>query len=389
MKPAIQSSLIDELAARVRAEFGAGDFIPLHDTRLGALEAEAVAEVLASGQVSTIGEAVSAFEQALAAVTGAPHAVATNSGTAALHTALMVAGVMPNDEVIIQSLAFIAPCNAIRYCQAHPVFVDVDEDTLGMSPASLAAWLEANAEVRGDGRCWNRFTGHIIRACVPVHTLGHPPRMDEIVAVCRQWRLRVVEDAAEAMGSRYQDRHAGRHGDIGVFSFNGNKTVTSAAGGALVTDDEELAARALHLTTLAKQDEPWHYRYDEIGYNYRMPALNAALGLAQLSRLEDFVERKRALAERYAEWFDGTPYRFLREPAQARSNYWYNAFLADGQATRDAFLEGLNAQGIMARAIWTPMHKLEFYRACARGDLPVTEDIFSRLVTIPSSVPPQ
>jgi len=389
MKPAIQSSLIDDLAAHIRAEFGADEFIPLHDTRLGALEAEAVAEVLASGRVSTIGEAVGAFEQALVGITGAAHAIATNNGTSALHTALMVAGVLPNDEVIIQSLSFVAPCNAIRYCQAHPVFVDVDEDTMGMSPDSLAAWLEANAEIRGDGRCWNRFTGRILRACLPVHTLGHPPRMAEIVAICRQWKLKVVEDAAEAMGSRCEGPHAGRHGDIGVFSFNGNKTVTTGGGGALVTDDAVLAERARHLITLAKQDDPWHYRYDEIGYNYRMPALNAALGVAQLSRLDDFVERKRALAERYATWFDGTPYRFVREPAHARSNYWYNAFLADREATRDAFLEGLNARGIMARAIWTPMHRLEFFRTSARADLPVTEDLFSRIVTLPSSVPPE
>jgi aminotransferase in exopolysaccharide biosynthesis len=379
-------ALAASLVAFVRAQFGTGEFIPLHAPHFDARDVDYVRDAVESGFVSTVGRHVGQFEQAVMAYTGARHAVATVNGTSALHAALLVAGVQTGDEVITQSITFVATCNAIRYCGAEPVLVDIERATLGMAPESLQAFLEEHAERRDDGLCWNRMSGRVIRACVPMHNGGHPVRIDRIAAICQEWGLVLVEDAAESLGSLYRGLHTGRTGGLSVLSFNGNKIITTGGGGMILTDDETLAARARHLTTTAKQPHPYLYQHDEVGFNYRLPALNAALGCAQMEKLPDYVERKRALALRYAHWFQERGVPFVHEPEGARSNYWFNAFLAEDRAQRDAVLAYTNAQGVMTRPLWTPMHTLPMYAHCQRSDLPVSEWAEARLVNVPSSV---
>lgn len=381
-----KEEFVDGLIRHVRSEFDTDDFIPLHAPRLGEAEREMVLEALDSGMVSSVGRHVGDFEQSIAEFTGARFAVATVNGTAALHTCLMLAGVQTDEEVITQSLTFVATCNAIRYCHAHLVFVDVESSTLGMSPNSLKSWLQENAEIRDDGLCWNRVTGRVIRACVPMHCFGHPLRIDRISEICRQWNLILIEDAAESLGSLYRARHTGLEGKCAAISFNGNKIITAGGGGMIITDDKQLADHAKHLTTTAKRPHPWLYIHDEVGYNYRMPAINAALGCAQMQSLSDYVERKRALAQRYADWFSGTDYEIFVEPEQARSNYWFNAFFARDRAERDSILEATNEAGVMTRPCWTPMHLLPLYKDCQKSEMETTESLENRLVAIPSSV---
>ncbi len=372
----------------IRTLYETDAFIPLHAPSFGHRDSEHVLAALESGFVSSVGRHVDDFEAALCDFTGSRFAVATVNGTAALHVALLLAGVRANEEVITQSITFVATCNAIHYCGAHPVFVDIERETLGLSPDSLAAFLERHAEIRDDGLCWNRDTGRVIRACVPMHTCGHPARVDRIAAVCAQWNLVLVEDAAESLGSFYQDRHTGRYGQVAALSFNGNKIITTGGGGMILTDDEALARRARHLTTTAKQPHPYRFLHDEVGFNYRLPALNAALGCAQMEALTDYVVRKRELADHYASWLATTDRAFVREPEGAVSNYWLNAFLAHDAEERDVVLEYTNARGVMTRPLWTPMHELAPYRGCQRADLPNSTWIEARLVKIPSSVPP-
>jgi perosamine synthetase len=283
-------------------------------------------------------------------------------------------------------LTFVATCNAISYCGARPVFVDVDCDTLGLCPESLAEFLEQYGEVRADGHCWNRSSGNIIRACVPVHNLGHPARAGKIVNVCERYNIAVIEDAAESLGSLAGQQHTGRVGLMGVLSFNGNKIITTGGGGALITDNAVLAKRLKHLTTTAKTPHPWLFQHDEVGFNYRLPNLNAALGLAQMAQLATFVVKKRNLAKYYSKWLDEwLQARFFTEPAQARSNYWLNAILLPDRAARDEFLGRTNDCGIMTRPMWTPMHTLPMYQSCQRSNLDNAELIENTLVNIPSS----
>lgn len=370
----------------VRGEYGTDEFIPLHAPRFEGNEERYVLDAIRSGFVSTVGVHVQEFERAIAAFTGAKHAVATVNGTAALHAAMLVGGVVRGDEVITQAVTFVATCNAIRYCGAEPVLVDVSRRTLGMSPESLAGFLERHAEVRDDGLCWNRTTGRVLRACVPMHNFGHPVEIDAIKAICDRYRIVLIEDAAESLGSYYRGRHTGLVGTHAAISFNGNKIITTGGGGMIVTDDDEIARKARHITTTAKKPHSWLYIHDELGYNYRLPALNAALGCAQVEVLPDYVERKRALAKRYAAWFDGQGYRFVLEPEGAKSNYWINAFLVGGREERDRVLEYTNANGVMTRPVWTPMHTLDMYGGCPRTELPNTEWLDDRLVNVPSSV---
>lgn len=371
----------------VRAQYGTDSFIPLHSPRFGEAEKKKVIEALESGMVSSVGRHVADFEQSVADYTGSRYAVATVNGTAALHVALLLGGVRPDDEVITQSITFVATCNAIRYCGAHPILVDIDRDTLGMSPDSLEAFLEDNAKVGSDGQCRNRNTGRVIRACVPMHNFGHPVRIDRVVEISRKWCLRVIEDAAESLGSFIGDRHTGRFGDLATISFNGNKIVTTGGGGMIITDDEKLAQRARHLTTTAKKPHPYLYIHDELGYNYRLPAINAALGCAQMQRLAGYVESKRKLAARYAEWLAGTQYPFVQERDGTKANYWFNSFLVNSQAERDYILEYTNSNGVMTRPVWTPMHYLELYSGCQRTNMENSEWIEARLINVPSSVP--
>lgn len=383
----MRDAFVDDLVRFVRAQFGEDGFIPLHAPQFGELERTAVLESLESGMVSSVGQHVREFEDAVARYTGASYAVATVNGTAALQTALRVAGVQASDEVITQTVTFVATCNAIRYLDAEPVLMDIEQETLGLCPNTLEAWLEANAALDDAGHCRNRHTGRVVRACMPMHNLGHPARIGRIAEVCKRWRLTLVEDTAESLGSFSNGQHTGRVGRVAAISFNGNKIITTGGGGMLITDDEVLASRAKHLTTTAKQPHPWLYVHDELGYNYRLPAINAALGCAQMQRLPDYVDRKRALADRYGEWFDKGDHVFFREPPGARSNYWFNSFFAHDREQRDRVLEATNHAGVMTRPVWTPMHTLPLYQSCQRSPMPVADRVEARLVNIPSSVP--
>ncbi|ACX95482.1 LegC family aminotransferase [Halothiobacillus neapolitanus] len=358
--------------------------IPLHVPVMGTPEKEAVAAAIDSTFVSSVGAFVTEFERDVAEFSGAKYAVATVNGTAALHIALLVAGVQPGDLVITQSLSFIATCNAIHYCGADPLFIDVDEHTLGLSPSALRSWLERHAECRMEGT-FERATGRRIRACVPMHTLGHPTDIKAITTICDEWSLTLVEDAAESLGSYVGNAHTGTFGRMGVFSFNGNKVITTGGGGMIVTDDEQLAVRAKHLSTTAKKPHPWAFEHDEVGYNYRLPNLNAAFGVAQMSRLPGLLASKREVASRYAQWCEANGWTFVSEPQGARSNYWLNAVRMSDRETRDAFLAATNAAGVMTRPLWTPMHRLPIYASGLRDPLPVTEALAGTLVNIPSS----
>ena len=377
--------MFDEVISFVRSKFGAHGFIALHEPRFSGREQEYLKDCIDSTFVSSVGKYVDRFEQDLAAYTGAKYAIATVNGTAGLHAALVLAGVTSGDEVITQPLTFVATVNAIKYCGAEPCFVDVDRGTMGLSPDALRSFLEESA-VLEDGLCRNRVTGRVIRAVVPMHTFGHPARIDEIVAICEEYQLVVVEDAAESLGSRYKDQHTGTFGHMGVFSFNGNKIITCGGGGAIVTDDETLARKAKHITTTAKVPHKWEYDHDCVGFNYRMPNLNAALACAQLEQIEAVLGNKRALAKEYAAFFESIGITFIAEPEHAHSNYWLNALVLEDRAQRDEFLQETNSQGVMTRPVWKLMHHLEMYANAQRGDLSVAEWLESRLVNIPSGV---
>lgn len=358
--------------------------IPLHAPVMGAAEKEILAAVVDSSFVSSVGAYVAEFERQIAEFTGARFAVATVNGTAALHAALTVAGVQPGDFVLTQSLSFVATCNAIHYAGATPVFVEVDEDTLGLSPAALADWL-ADCAQRTPGGAVHRASGARISACVPMHTLGFPARIDDIAAICADWGIALIEDAAESLGSTRAGRHTGTVGRLGVFSFNGNKIITTGGGGMIVTDDEALARHAKHLTTTAKKPHPWAFEHDEIGFNYRLPNLNAAFGVAQMARLPALLESKRSVAAAYQAWAAAHGLAFIAEPAGTHSNYWLNGLRLPDRAARDAFLTATNAAGVMTRPLWTPMHRLPMYAECPCTALPVTEVLADTVVNVPSS----
>jgi len=379
-------SFTDQLIPFIRDLYGTDAFIPLHVPTIGELEKRRVMETLESGMVSSVGEHVQEFEKRVADFTGAGSAVGVVNGTAALHTCLVLAGVEPGDEVITQSLTFVATCNAISYQGASPVFVDVERETLGMCPDALRAFLEENAVRGDDGLCRNRHTGNVVRACVPMHTFGHPLRIREVAEVCLEWGIRLIEDAAESLGSLRDSVHTGNTGWVSALSFNGNKTITTGGGGMVLTSDEEVARTVRHLTTTAKKPHSYLYHHDRVGYNYRLPAINAALGCAQMEQLPDMLANKRETAGAYREWFAETEYAFLDEPEGCRSNFWLNAFLCRDRAERDRILEETNAAGVMTRPIWEPMHTLPMFRDCARGPMEVTEWLGDRVVNIPSSV---
>lgn len=365
----------------------AGPRALLHAPEIRGNEWTYVKECLDTEWVSTVGSYVDRFEAALAAYTGARHAVATVNGTAALHACLLLAGVEPGDEVIIPSLTFVATANAVAYCGAVPHFADVEERTLGLDADRLAAHLEA-VLVSDGGLSRNRVTGRPVRAVVCMHSFGHPVDLDALVAVTERFGLVLVEDAAESLGSFYKGRHTGNHGRLASLSFNGNKIVTTGGGGAILTNDADLARRAKHLTTTAKVPHPYLFEHDQVGFNYRLPNVNAAIGCAQMERLPDFVARKRLLAERYRAAFAPlTGVRFFEDQPFAESNHWLNVILLDpGQARlRDPVLEAANARGLQCRPAWTPMHQLPMYRDCPSMALPVTEDLAGRLINIPSS----
>jgi aminotransferase in exopolysaccharide biosynthesis len=354
--------MYDSLIRFIRDQYPTEDFIPLHAPVFNGNEQKYVADTIQSTYVSSVGAYVDRFERDMVDYTGSPKAVATVNGTAALHIALKLAGVLPGELVITQPLTFVATCNAIAYCNAEPVFIDVDRHTLGLSPTAMAVWLEEHAQIDDNGLCRTKADSKVIRACVPMHTFGHPADLDGLVKVCANWNLALVEDAAESLGSFYKGRHTGTFGLLGTLSFNGNKIITTGGGGMVLTN-KELGDRAKHLTTTAKQPHPYEYVHDEVGYNYRLPNLNAALGCAQLEQLETFTE-----------------------PTNCRSNYWLNTVVCENKQERDALLKATNDKSVMTRPIWALMNHLPMYASSRKGDLTQAEWLEARVVNLPSSV---
>jgi len=378
--------MFETLIRFVRDQYQTNDGIPLHAPVFTGNERAYVLDTIDSTFVSSVGAYVDRFEAEMASYVGRERAVATVNGTAALHIALRLCDVAPGDLVITQPLTFVATCNAIAYCGAEPLFVDVDRETLGLSPGALEAWLNDNALVDDEGRCRTKSDGRIIRACVPMHTFGHPADLDGLTGVCNVWGIALVEDAAESLGSLYKGRHTGTFGKVAALSFNGNKVITTGGGGMILAS-HELGARAKHLTTTAKIPHSFEYVHDELGYNYRLPNLNAALGCAQLEQLDRFVAQKRLLAARYREHLDGSDLQFVNEPAGCESNYWLNAVICEDRDQRDALIRETNQNGVMTRPIWALMNHLEMYAHCRRGDLQNAEWLEARVVNLPSSVP--
>ena len=377
--------MFDDFVRFVRDLYGTQGAIPLHEPRFTGNEKQYLLETIDSTFVSSIGAFVDEFEFRLARYTGIKHAIATVNGTAALHVALKLVGVKPNTEVITQSFTFVATCNAIRYCGAKPVFVDIDRSTLGLSPKSLEAFLNQHCELRNDGCCWNKTSNCRVLACLPMHTFGFPVQLDEIQQICDRNNIELIEDATESLGSHYKEQHTGSIGKLSAISFNGNKIITTGGGGMLMTNDEELAMRAKHIITTAKKSHRWVVEHDEIGFNYRLPNLNAALGVAQMESLPAYIESKLWVAQQYQEWGRKHELRFVEEPVNTRSNYWLNVAITEDQQHRDIMLEVTNSNGVMTRPAWTSMHKLAMNQDCQAGELTNTEWVFDRLVSVPSS----
>ncbi len=366
--------------------YGAKDYVPLAVPVFIGNEKKYLNECIDTTFVSSVGKFVDRFEEDTARYTGCKRAVVCVSGTNALHMSLMLAGVERDDEVLTQALTFIATCNALSYIGAHPVFIDVDRDTMGLSPVAVREWLTKNAEMK-DGQCYNKRTGRRVRACVPMHTFGHPVHLDELVEVLNEYNIPLVEDAAESIGSLYKGKHTGTFGKVGALSFNGNKTITTGGGGMMLFNDEELGAFAKHITTQAKIPHRWEFRHDHIGYNYRMPNINAALGCAQLEHIEEYVASKRETAKAYEEFFKDIPdIEFFVEPKDTRSNYWLNVVILKDRDAQQNFLQYTNDNGVMTRPIWELMNRLPMFDKCENDGLKNTIWFADRVVNIPSSV---
>ena len=370
----------------IKGLYGNQKFVPLSVPKFIGNEKKYLEDCIDTTFVSSVGAYVDRFEKDMATYTGATKAVVCVSGTNALHMAMMLVGVERDDEALTQALTFIATCNGISYIGAHPVFIDVDKSTMGLSPDAVKNWLEKNAEIR-NGQCYNKNTGRRVKACVPMHTFGHPVRIEELVSICAEWHIELVEDAAESIGSRYKGIHTGLFGKIGVLSFNGNKTITTGGGGMLLFMDEELAVLAKHLTTQAKIPHRWEFKHDHIGYNYRMPNINAALGCAQLEHLDEFIANKRETAKAYADYFkDKSDISFFTEPEHCFSNYWLNAVILPDHDAQQCFLQETNDNGVMTRPIWELMNRLPMFEHCQHDSLENTIWFADRVVNIPSSV---
>lgn len=371
----------------VRSEkfYNTDEFIPLHAPVFRGNEKEYLNDCIDTTFVSSVGKYVDRFEQMCAQYTGAQYAIAAVNGTAALHISLVLSGVESDHEVITQPLTFIATANAISYTGAKPVFVDVDRDTMGLSPKSLREFLDVNGEIK-DGVCVNKTTGKVIKACVPMHTFGVPCRIDEIKTICDEFNIVLIEDAAESLGSYYKGKHTGTFGLFGTLSFNGNKTITCGGGGMILTDNEELAKKAKHVTTTAKVPHKWEYVHDMIGYNYRLTNLSAALGCAQMEQLDDILQNKRETAEKYATFLANSGVDFVSELDNTKINYWLNAIILKDLDSRNQFLDVTNENGVMTRPIWRLMNELEMFKTCQCGDLRNAKWLEERVVNIPSSV---
>ncbi|MDG6777607.1 LegC family aminotransferase [Thiomicrorhabdus sp. zzn3] len=376
----------DSLIAQIRAHYQTDHFIPLHAPCFGGEEKRLVTDCIDSTFVSSVGEYVSQFEEAFVHYTGAKHAVAVVNGTMGLFLALKVAGVQPGDLVLTQSLTFVATANAIKMLGAEPVFLDIDAASYGLSADVLQAFLHEQTVVK-DGLCIHESSGRVVRACVPMHTLGFPAEIDRLVDVCDGFKIKLVEDAAESLGSFYRGKHTGTFGDLGVFSFNGNKILTTGGGGMLITNDDALARHAKHLSTTAKVPHAWRFEHDEIAYNLRLPNLNAALGVAQMAQLDAFLAEKHALAQHYQNEIAKHPGLLsLQGLAPSQPNYWLNGLIVKQAVERDAFLQRTNEAGIQTRPLWTPMHQLDIYADCLHSEMPNTEWLAERVVNLPSGV---
>ena len=377
--------MFDDLINFIKELYPKEDRIPLHRPQFLGNEIKYLTKTINSTYVSSVGRYVDDFEKSVAKYTKSTFAVATVNGTSALHIALLLAGVKKGDEVITQSLTFVATCNAIRYCNADPVFVDVSKNTLGLSEQSLKFFLEQNCEIRDDGFCWNKNTNKIIKACLPMHTYGFPAELDSINNLCQIYNINLVEDAAESLGSIYKEKHTGTIGKISALSFNGNKIITTGGGGMLLTDDKTLAEKAKHITTTSKIKHRWAFEHDEIGYNYRLPNLNAALGLAQMEILPKILESKRIISKKYFEWGKKNGIEFIKDRKNTKSNFWLNTIKTNSLSERNKILEHTNNNGVMTRPVWAPMHKMKIYEKCEKMDLSNTEWLCDRLINVPSS----
>jgi perosamine synthetase len=380
-----KSSISEEVVAFARRIFGES-FVPLHRPVFEGNERQYLVDCIDSNFVSSVGVKVTEFEEKVAEFTGSKHAIATVNGTAALHIAIELAGVRAGDEVVSQALTFIATCNAIRYAGAEPLFVDVDIDTMGLSPVALRRFLEENAEKKTIGT-FNKTSGKRISACVPMHTFGFPCRIAEIAEICADWNIALIEDAAESLGSYVGIRHTGTFASVATLSFNGNKVITTGGGGMIITDDDELSKRAKHITTTAKVPHPFEFVHDEIGYNYRMPNLNAALGCAQMERLEEFLVVKAQLADQWDAFFEKRGVKFVKAIDGNKANHWLNAIILDSRQDRDEFLKVTNDNNVMTRPIWTLMSKLPMFKDCQTDGLENSLWLEDLVVNIPSSVP--
>ena len=378
--------MFEKIVGFIKSLYLAENPVPLHAPRFSGNEKKYLIDCIDTTYVSYVGQYVNHFEDEIRQYTGSKYAIAVSTGTAALHMALLLAEVAPGDEVITQPLTFIATANAISYCSAQPVFVDVERATLGLDPEKLNNFLINNGILKSDGRCYNKTTGRKIAACLPMHTFGHPVRIDQIIEICEKYHIPVIEDAAEALGSFYKGQHAGTFGELGILSFNGNKPVTTGGGGMIITNDETLAVKAKHLSTTAKKPHPWEFFHEEVGYNYRMPNINAAVGCAQMECFAGVLENKRATAQMYNQFFQEIGMPFITEPAHSRSNYWLNTIVLKDRQERDQFLAYATEKGIQARPVWTLMSNLPMYCHCQSTSLETAQWMEDRLVNIPSSV---
>lgn len=380
----------------IRSVYPNRDFIALHEPIFQGNEKKYVLDCIDSTFVSSVGKYVDRFEDMVREYTGANFAIATVNGTAALHMALFLAGVQREDLVITQPLTFIATCNAISYSGAESVFIDIDKNTLGLSTNALENWLSENASVeksidgvasKPDSVCIHKQSGRRISACVPMHTFGHPCEIDSIIEICNRYQIKVIEDSAESIGSYFKGKHTGTFGLLGILSFNGNKTITTGGGGMILTNDKELALKAKHLTTQAKKPHPWKFEHDHIGYNYRLPNINAALGCAQMENLTQILKDKRNTANLYKDFFSSIPeIKFITEPEQCISNYWLNAILLKDKEEQERFLKYTNENKVMTRPAWTLMNELPMFSKSPQANLVISKEVESRLVNIPSSV---
>ena len=368
----------------IKSIYNQDSFIPLHEPKFIGNEKKNLNECIDSTFVSTVGNFVDRFEEEIAKYTGAKYAVATVNGTSGLHISLILANVDKDSEVITQPITFVATCNAISYCGAVPIFIDVDKETMGLSPSALKSFLEKNTSVENN-KCINNVTGKVIKACVPMHSYGHPCKIDKIKEICDEYHIFLIEDAAESIGSFYENKHTGTFGNLGVMSFNGNKIITAGGGGCIITNNKALAKKAKHLTTTAKVPHKWDFNHDMVGYNYRMPNLNAALLVAQLECLEKFVTNKRNLAKKYENFFKTLDYNFFTEPEGSKSNYWLNTIILNNKNQRDKFLEDTNSNGVMTRPMWILMNKLLMFKNAQSDNLKNSIWLEERIVNIPSS----